>query len=126
MVHRLKIAASKKAFTVGINNCQAPLKAGDTASMVVTGQTLGGNTNMFNSTGTNTGVMLSLAATPTAYISNGQKLLLATAGATPAVGDFNGKSLSMNAALASSAATADVGAVNAPVCSALPITDFLF
>ncbi|MGE4832548.1 fimbrial protein [Yersinia enterocolitica] len=42
------IAASVKPFTVGLNNCQDPLVAGDTAGLVVTGQTLGGNPNMFN------------------------------------------------------------------------------
>ncbi|WP_245956836.1 fimbrial protein [Edaphovirga cremea] len=111
------VAASQKQFTVGVNNCQAPLAANDTANLVVTGQTLGGNANMFNSTGTNTGVMLSQIATPTTYISNGDKLLLATAGLTPEAGDFNGKSLSLQAGLASNATAngVNIGAVNAPI-----------
>ncbi|AHG22586.1 hypothetical protein Z042_01885 [Chania multitudinisentens RB-25] len=110
------VAASVKTFTVGINNCQTPLADGDTANLVVTGQTLGGNPNMFNSTGTNTGVMLSLASTPSAYINNGDKLLVATAGAVPAQSDFNGKTLSLQAGLASTvAAGAEIGAINAPI-----------
>ncbi|HHL2558742.1 TPA: fimbrial protein [Yersinia enterocolitica] len=110
------IAASVKPFTVGLNNCQDPLVAGDTAGLVVTGQTLGGNPNMFNTTGTNTGIMLSKAATPTAFISNNDKLIVATAGSTPAAGDFNTKTLSLQAGLASTSATAaDIGAVSAPI-----------
>ncbi|HDL7428192.1 TPA: hypothetical protein PXN84_002645 [Yersinia enterocolitica] len=108
------IAASVKPFTVGLNNCQDPLVAGDTAGLVVTGQTLGGNPNMFNTT--NTGIMLSKVATPTAFISNNDKLIVATAGSTPAAGDFNTKTLSLQAGLASTSATAaDIGAVSAPI-----------
>ncbi|AHG18911.1 hypothetical protein Z042_04310 [Chania multitudinisentens RB-25] len=111
------IVASQKSFTVGVNNCQTPLSPGDTANLVVTGQTLGGNPNIFNSTGTNTGVMLNLAATPNSYISNGDKLLVATAGTPAASADFNGKTLTLQAGLASTAAAggANIGAVNAPV-----------
>ncbi|KFK96917.1 MULTISPECIES: fimbrial protein [unclassified Serratia (in: enterobacteria)] len=112
------VAASQKTFTVGINNCQTPLSGGDTASLVVTGQTLGGNPNIFNSSGTNAGVMLREASAPAGtYIKNGDKLLVATAGATPAVGDFNGKNLSLQAGLASSTSGTgvNIGAVNAPV-----------
>lgn len=109
------VPASIKTFTVGLSNCGTPLAAGDKAGIIVSGQTLGGNPNIFNSTGTNTGVMLSPVATPTAYISAGQKLNIATAGTTPAVGDFNGKSIRLQAGLASSSATPDIGMVNAPV-----------
>ncbi|MFW5388783.1 MULTISPECIES: fimbrial protein [unclassified Yersinia (in: enterobacteria)] len=110
------IPASQKTFTVGLNNCEAPAAAGDKAYLVVTGQTLGGNPNMFNSTGTNTGVMLSQVATPTAYISNNDKLLVATAGTTPAAGDFNTKTLSLQAGLASTTITGiNIGAVSAPI-----------
>ncbi|VXC74184.1 MULTISPECIES: fimbrial protein [Serratia] len=111
------IPASQKAFTVGVNNCQTPLSAGDTANLVVSGQTLGGNPNMFNSTGTNTGVMLRLASAPAGtYITNGEKLLVATAGATPAQSDFNGKTLSLQAGLASTTTTGvNIGAINAPI-----------
>ncbi|MHA7845925.1 fimbrial protein [Serratia sp. D1N4] len=112
------VAASQKSFTVGINNCQTPLAAGDKANLVVTGQTLGGNPSIFNSTGTNAGVMLRDVAAPAGtYIKNGDKLLVATAGATPASGDFNGKSLSLQAGLASSSSNTgvNIGAVNAPV-----------
>lgn len=109
------VTSSVKTFTVGLSNCETPAKAGDTASLIVTGQTLGGNPNIFNSTGTNTGVMLSEVATPTSYITTGQKLKVATAGATPAAGDFNAKSLSLQAGLASTSTTPDIGMVSAPV-----------
>lgn len=110
------ISESQHPFTVGINNCQAPKAAGDTASLVVTGQTLAGYSNMFNNTDTNTGVMLSLASTPSSYITNGQKLLVATAGEKPAASDFNGKTLSLNAGLASTTTSGvSLGAVNAPI-----------
>ena len=110
------ISASQHPFTVGLSNCQTPLAAGDTAGLVVSGQTLAGNANMFNSTGTNTGVMLSLASAPGTYINNGEKLSVATAGATPAAGDFNGKTLSVNAGLASTTTSGvDIGAVSAPI-----------
>jgi len=109
------VTASVKTFTVGLSNCETPAKAGDKASLIVTGQTLGGNPNIFNSTGTNTGVMLSETATPTNYITNGQKLAVATAGATPAAGDFNAKSLSLQAGLASTSTTPDIGMVSAPI-----------
>lgn len=111
------VAASQKQFTVGINNCQVPLAAADTANVVVTGQTLGGNPNMFNTTGTNTGVMLREVSAPAGtYITNGQKLLIATAGSTPASGDFDGQALSLSAGLASTTTTGiDIGAVNAPI-----------
>ncbi|ELI7922737.1 fimbrial protein [Yersinia enterocolitica] len=111
------IAASLKPFTVGLNNCETPLKNGDIASLVVTGQTLGGNPNMFNTTGTNTGIMLNLASSPTVFISNNDKLQVATASTTPSASDFNGKTLSLQAGLASTAASAatDIGAVSAPI-----------
>lgn len=110
------ITASVKKFTVGINNCETPKAASDTASLVISGQTLGGNSNMFNSTGTNTGIMISQTTTPTTYIKNGDKILVATAAAsTPASGDLNGKTLSLQAGLAATSTTADIGSVNAPV-----------
>jgi len=110
------VTASVKKFTVGINNCETPKAASDTASLVVSGQTLGGNTNMFNSTGTNTGIMLSQTATPSTYIKNGDKILLATAASSePSAADLNGKTLSLQAGLASTSSTADIGTVNAPV-----------
>lgn len=110
------IATSQKKFTVGLNNCEVPKAAGDKANLVISGQTLGGNPNLFNSTGTNTGIMLSQVETPTTYINAGDKLLVATAGATPAVGDFNTKTLSLQAGLASTTITGvDIGAVSAPI-----------
>ncbi|KFK96374.1 MULTISPECIES: fimbrial protein [unclassified Serratia (in: enterobacteria)] len=110
------IPSSQKTFTVGLNNCQVPAQAADTANLVVSGQTLGGNPNLFNSTGTNTGIMLNQVATPNSYITNGQKLLVATAGATPAASDFNSKTLSLQAGLASTTTTGiNIGAVNAPI-----------
>ena len=109
------VASSVKTFTVGLNNCEAPAAAGDTASLIVSGQTLGGYPNIFNSTGTNTGVMLSEVGKPTAYITAGQKLLVAKAGETPASGEFTAKSLSLQAGLASTSLTPDIGMVSAPI-----------
>lgn len=109
------LAASNQQFTVGLSACATP-EAGKKASVTVSGQTLPGNSNMFNSTGTTSGVMLSTAATPNTYIANGDTLLIATANATtPTAGDFNGHTLTLNAGLASSTATASVGEVNAPI-----------
>lgn len=110
------VTESVKKFTVGINNCETPKAASDTANLVVTGQTLGGNPNMFNSTGTNTGIMISQVATPTNYIQTGEKILVATAAASdPSSSDLNAKSLAFQAGLASTSTSADIGSVNAPV-----------
>ncbi|MFB6328418.1 fimbrial protein [Pantoea deleyi] len=109
------VRESVKQFTVGLSNCETPLATGDTAGLIVTGQTLGGNPNIFNSTGTNTGIMLSKTSTPDAYITAGQKLSLATAGSTPAASDFNARSLSLQAGLASTSTTPDIGSVSAPI-----------
>ncbi|MBC3219660.1 fimbrial protein [Serratia fonticola] len=109
------VASSVKTFTVGLSNCEAPLAAGDTANLVISGQTLGGNPNIFNSTGTNTGIMISRVSSPTTYLKAGDKLLVATAANPAAAGDFNGKALSLQAGLASTSATPDIGAVSAPV-----------
>ncbi|CAM4293308.1 fimbrial protein [Serratia silvae] len=110
------IAASAKQFTVGLNNCETPANATDTANLVVSGQTLAANPNVFNTTGTNTGIMLSTVEKPTTYIKAGEKLQLATAGETPAAGDFNGKTLSLQVGLASTSADkTNIGAVNAPI-----------
>ncbi|WP_067710029.1 MULTISPECIES: fimbrial protein [unclassified Erwinia] len=110
------VTSSVKKFTVGINNCETPKAASDTASLVVSGQTLGGNANMFNSTGTNTGIMISQTNAPTTYLNNGDKILIATAASSdPSSADLNGKTLSLQAGLASTSTTADIGAVNAPV-----------
>lgn len=110
------VSASVKKFTVGINNCEVPQAASDTANLVVTGQTLGGNPAMFNSTGTNTGIMISQVSTPTDYIQNSDKILVATAAASdPSASDLNGKTLSLQAGLASTSTTADIGLVNAPI-----------
>jgi len=109
------VASSVKTFTVGLSNCDAPIAAGDTANLVISGQTLGGNPNIFNSTGTNTGVMISQVSTPATYLKAGDKLAVATAGDPAAAGDFNGKALSLQAGLASTSATPDIGAVSAPV-----------
>ncbi|EHH6605190.1 type 1 fimbrial protein [Escherichia coli] len=109
------VAGSIKSFTVGLNNCDVPKAAADKANLIVTGQTLGGNPNMFNSTGTNTGIMLSQVATPTAYINNGDKINIATASTPPGVSDFNTKIVKLQAGVASSATTADIGEVKAPI-----------
>ncbi|MGK8665343.1 fimbrial protein [Serratia marcescens] len=109
------VNGSVKTFTVGLSNCETPTAAGDTASLIVSGQTLGGNPNIFNSTETNTGIMLSEVATPAKYITAGQKLTIATAGTTPASSDFNAKLLTLQAGLASTSTTPDTGAVSAPI-----------
>lgn len=109
------VTQSIKTFTVGLSNCETPAAAGAQANLIVTGQTLGGNPNIFNSTGTNTGIMLSKVTSPTTYITAGQKLSVATAGATPATGDFNAKTLSLQAGLASTSLTPDIGMVSAPI-----------
>jgi len=101
------VTGSTKTFTVGLSNCEAPSTQGDIAGLVISGQTLAGNTNIFNSTGTNTGIMLSQVTAPTTYLSAGDTLDVATASATPAVGDFNGKTLSLQAAVASASTDAD-------------------
>ncbi|MBG5929383.1 fimbrial protein [Providencia rettgeri] len=108
---------AKGKFTVGIENCQTPLGIGDTANLIVTGPTLAGNSNIFNNTGTNTGIMLSLSSSPNTYITSGEKLTVATAGDPPAAGDFNGKTLSLTAGLASTSTLAgiDISAVRAPI-----------
>lgn len=109
------VADSIKPFTVGLSNCDAPTAAGDQAKVVISGQTLGGNPNMFNSTGTNAGVMISLVSTPNAFVKAGDNLLVATASDPASVADFNGKAISLQAGLASTSLTPDIGAVNAPV-----------
>ncbi|MEQ0077193.1 hypothetical protein [Klebsiella sp. CN_Kp116] len=108
------ITSSIKNFTVGLSNCETPT-AGGVARLKVTGQTLAGNSNIFNSTGTNTGIMLNLKDQANVYINAGDKLDIATAGDTPTSGDFNGKTLSLQAGLASSSTTPDIGEINAPV-----------
>ncbi|OON39438.1 hypothetical protein BTJ39_14260 [Izhakiella australiensis] len=111
------IPESVKNFTVGLNNCQSPESTGDIASITVSGQTLGGYDNIFNSSGSNTGVMLNLLDSPNAYIKNGEKIKVATAGETPSAADFNNKTLSMQVGLASASLADNVtlGAINAPI-----------
>ncbi len=107
------VAASTKQFTVGINNCDTPLAIGDTANLVISGQTLGGNPNIFNSTGTNTGIMLNQKGSAT-YLKNGDKLNVASA-STPDAADFNTKVITLEAGVASTSTTADIGHISAPV-----------
>lgn len=110
------ITASKKPFTVSLNNCETP-EAAATASVAITGQTLGGYPTLFNTSGTNTGITFNAAGSPTSYLTSGDELLVATADdTTPTAGDFNGQSLSLQAGLASSVSSgANIGAVTAPV-----------
>lgn len=109
------VNGSIKSFTVGLSNCEAPM-ADATASLIVSGQTLGGNPNIFNSTGTNTGIMLSTTDAPTTYINAGAKLSVATASSSsPSAADFNAKSLRLQAGLASTSTTPDIGLVSAPI-----------
>ena len=73
------IAASQKQFTVGLNHCEAPIAAADTANLVVSGQTRAANSNIFNSTGTNTGIMLNEVSKPNVYLKAGDKIQVAVA-----------------------------------------------
>lgn len=109
------VAESVRAFSVGLNNCTAPAAAG-TAGLMVTGQTLFGNTDIFSSGTTNTGVMLNQVGTST-YIKSGETLEVAkVAGDPPADNELNGKTLALQAGLAKgNDATADVGRVSAPI-----------
>ncbi|NCG54500.1 fimbrial protein [Serratia fonticola] len=110
------VAASKKTFTVSLNNCEVPDTAA-TASVAITGQTLVGHPTLFNTSGTNTGITFNKVGSPTAYLTSGDELLVATADATtPTADDFNGQSLDLQAGLASSVSSGiDIGAVSAPV-----------
>jgi major type 1 subunit fimbrin (pilin) len=109
------VAESTKQFTVGINNCDTPLAAGDTANLVISGQTLGGNPNIFNSTGTNSGIMLNEKGSST-FLKNGDKLNVASA-TTPDPADFNGKIITLEAGVASTgtAGSIEFGHISAPV-----------
>lgn len=109
------VSSSIKPFTVGLSNCEAPKSAGDTANLVISGQTLGGNPNVFNSTGTNTGIMISQVSSPNNYIKAGDKLKVATAADPATASDFNGKIVSLQAGVASTSATPDIGIINAPI-----------
>lgn len=111
------VADSVRQFSVGLSNCQNPLDIGDTANLIVTGTTLGGSTNIFNTSGTNAGVMLSLTSTPTVFINSGDELLVATATTTTDATDFNNQSLTFNAGMASSSSLSGVelGAISAPI-----------
>lgn len=109
------VPGSIKTFTLGLSNCQAPLAAGDTANVTISGQTVGGNPYIFNSSGTDIGVMLSLVSKQDDYISAGTKLEIAKAQGTPAPSDFNAKTITLQAGLASTSAAPQIGTVNAPV-----------
>lgn len=110
------LAESQKSFTVGLNNCQSSSKAGDTGNVIVSGATLGGNPNIFNSSGSESGIMLSLAGAPAGtYISAGDKLNIATAGTTPSASDFNAKTISLRAGVASTKASPEPGNILAPI-----------
>ncbi|BDH47358.1 hypothetical protein TUM12370_34020 [Salmonella enterica subsp. enterica serovar Choleraesuis] len=109
------VAASTKQFTVGVSNCDAPLASGDTANVVISGQTLGGNPNIFNASGTNSGIMLNQKGSTT-YLKNGDKLKIADA-TTPSADDFNSKVITLEAGVASTgtASAIEFGHISAPV-----------
>lgn len=108
------IAGSVKTFTLDLSNCEDPKAADSVAGLTVTGQTLSGNTNIFNSTGTNTGIMLSLPSSPSTYITAGETVDFANTATTAA--DLNGQTLTLQAGLATTSTTApDIGQVSAPV-----------
>lgn len=109
------VPASTQQFTVGINNCDAPLAQGDTANVVISGQTLGGNPNIFNASGTNSGIMLNEKGSST-YLKNGDKLKISDA-STPAADDFNAKVITLEAGIATTgtANSIELGHISAPV-----------
>lgn len=108
-------AGTIKKFSVGLNNCEAPAKAG-VAGLQVTGMTVFGNKAMFNSSSdANTGIMLSQVNDAKNYIKAGDTLIVAKTGEKPEKGDLNGKTLDLQAGLASTSATPNIGDINAPV-----------
>ena len=109
------LAASNQTFTISLNNCDAPA-ASKVASVAISGQTLGGYPTLFNTSGTNTGITFNKVGS-SEYLKSGDELVVATAdGESPSVGNFNGKSLSLQAGLASSVTSGiNIGAVSAPV-----------
>lgn len=111
------VTASVKTFTVGLNNCDSPSVEGDLANLVITGQTVAGNSSIFNSAGSasDSGVMLSVSGSPTTYLSQGEKIPVAVASSQPGAGDFNNKTVSFNAGLASTNISPNPGTVNAPI-----------
>lgn len=109
------IKSSEHQFAVSLTNCQNPQASGDTANLMVSGATLAGNPKIFNTTGTNTGVMLSQSSATDVFIQSGQKLNIATATKTTDASDFNGSSLVFNVGMAASSAQADIGTISAPI-----------
>jgi len=112
------ITGSIKQFTVSLNDCAGTPLAGEQASLLVSGQTLAGFNSIFQGSAGdngNVGVMIAPVATPTAYISAGDSILNTTAGTPPALSDFNGQEIALQAGLASSSATAQTGTVHAPI-----------
>ncbi|WP_422528796.1 fimbrial protein [Serratia fonticola] len=112
------VAGSVKQFSVGLTNCAGTPTAGEKASLMVGGQTLAGHSTIFQGaagSSSNVGVMISPVDTPTAYIATGDHILETIAGATPALGDFEGQQIILQAALAASSTPAAIGSVNAPV-----------
>lgn len=108
------IPASIKTLSLGLSGCEKPATAGSTPGLIITGQTLPGHVNMFNSTGTNTGIMLStLDAATGVYLKAGDTVNFANK-ATNAT-DANGQVLTLKAGLASTSTTADIGQVSAPI-----------
>lgn len=107
------IAASVKTLSLTLTNCEAPASENSTPGFAISGQTLPGYTNIFNSTGTNTGIMLSKLGTTT-YLKSGETVSFADKATTAA--DLNGQVLTLNAGLASTSSTSpDIGLVRAPV-----------
>ncbi|MCW2481819.1 fimbrial protein [Candidatus Symbiopectobacterium sp. NZEC135] len=115
---RQPIASSQRDFALTLSNCGTP-EASQVAQVQVTGSTLSGENNIFNSDTTrNTGVMLTDATNSSGFIDNNAVLTIATADASaPQASDFNGQRLSLRAGLASTAtdANVDLGGVTAPI-----------
>jgi major type 1 subunit fimbrin (pilin) len=110
------VADSTKPFTLTLSNCDVGTDTVEhTASLMVDGNTLTGNTNIFsdNSTG-EYGVMINEAG-KTTYVNAGDEIEVAKTSATPVAGDLNGKMLSMEASLASLSTTPGTGRMKAPV-----------
>lgn len=119
------VAGSTQPFKVALTNCTTPA-ADATANVIISGNTLAGNTNIFNKTDDIAGVMISTEAEPTTYLKSGDKIQIAKAAAAstgsggsatpgPTAGDFNQKTLTFQAGLASIVTTPDARQIEAPI-----------
>jgi len=110
------VPASTKGFTLHLSNCDvATDTVAHTASLIIDGNTLFGNNNIFSDDATGGyGVMFNKAS-ETTYFDAGTEIEVAKTSDTPAPGDLNGKILSLEASLAGLTATPGTGRMKAPV-----------